>query len=130
MEALKIKNYLVIAFIILTLTSCIKGEDKMEIIAYGTSEFDEFVKNAPISLDEAYELSNVFYKKNEGEEKKHTFSLYFIINSYYVFSPYVNLKIPNTNITGIWVNSKTGETKYVESKTEFRRQSMNGWIKK
>ncbi|MCP4971860.1 MAG: hypothetical protein GY932_14845 [Arcobacter sp.] len=101
----------------------------MEMIAYGTEEFDEFIKDAPVSLEKAYNLSNSFYKKNEGKGKEHNFPLYFIINDYYVFSPYVNLKVPNTKITGIWVNSKTEETKYIENNTEFRRQSMQGWIK-
>ena len=47
----------------LTLTSCSQGDDKMKIIPFGTQEFEEFVKNALISLDEAWELQLNFYKR-------------------------------------------------------------------
>ena len=128
MEALTmIKKIIIMSLLFLTIGCNDIKEKKMNVIYHGTKEFDSFVKQVPISLNKAYELSNEFYKNNKGESKEHFFSLYFIVNDYYVFSPYVNLKIPNTNITGIWVDSKTGEVKYIENDTEFRRKSQFGW---
>ncbi len=46
---------------------------KMKIIAYGTSEFEEFVKNAPISLDEAWNLQLNYMKKHTLDDFSYNF---------------------------------------------------------
>ncbi len=65
MESIKLKSYLAIILIVLLLSSCTKGEDKMKIIAYGTPEFEEFVKKAPINLEKAWDLQLKYYEENE-----------------------------------------------------------------
>ncbi len=112
---------------ILTLTSCSNGEEKMDIIAYGTSEFDEFVKNAPISLDEAWELQLKYYE--EQNQKVIGSPLFFIIDGKYIFTPYYNAKILEVKIEGVAVDSKTGETNYINKKIKLEPTSQFGWRK-
>ena len=127
MEALRFKNYILIILMILTLISCTKGDDKMEIIAYGTPEFEEFIKNAPISLNEAWDLQLKYYKDKNQEEVGAP--IFFIINNHYVFSPYRNSKIPEVRLEGVWVNSNTGETKYIDNDKKLKPKSQFGWSK-
>lgn len=128
METKLIKKSLLIIILAMT-TACsdIKGKN-MNVIYYGTDEFKKYAKDAIIKPKEAYKLSNIFYKNNNGENKNHSFPIYFIINDFYIFSPDVNLKNPKSTISGIWVNSQTGKTKYVKDDIELRRKSMNGWV--
>ena len=110
---------------ILTLTSCSNGEDKkMEIIAYGTPEFDEFVKNAPISLDEAWGLQLKYYE--EQNQKVIGSPLFFIIDNKYIFTPYYNAKTLEVKIEGIAIDSKTGETNYINKKIKLEPTSQFG----
>lgn len=115
METLKIKQYLVIIFMILTLISCSNGEEKMEIIAYGTPEFEEFVKNAPISLDEAWEIQLNYMKKNINDDFSYNFYktnvlLFCIVDENYVFTTkHMNNKMKEGYfLSGVWVDMKTG----------------------
>jgi len=126
-ETLKIKNYIIILLIVLTLVSYTQAEEKMKIIPYGTTEFKEFVKNAPISLDEAWNLQLKYYE--DKKEDKVGSPLFFIIDEYYVFSPYRNNKIPEVRLEGIWVDSKTGETKYIQNNIKLKPKSQFGWSK-
>lgn len=135
MEALKIKNYIILLLIVLTLTSCIKGEDKMEIIGYGTPEFEEFVKKAPISLDKSWNIQIEFYKNNpknmEYDLYKQSSSLYFIIDKYYVYTlrPLMKTKPKGKLLSGIWVNSLSGEVKYNNNDTIIEAESFLGYSK-
>ncbi len=135
MEALKIKNYIILLLIVLTLTSCTKGEDKMEIIGYGTPEFEEFVKKAPISLDKSWNIQIEFYKNNpknmEYDLYKQSSSLYFIIDKYYVYTlrPLMKTKPKGKLLSGIWVNSLSGEVKYNNNDTIIEAESFLGYSK-
>jgi len=135
LEALKIKNYIILLLIVLTLTSCIKGEDKMEIIGYGTPEFEEFVKKAPISLDKSWNIQIEFYKNNpknmEYDLYKQSSSLYFIIDKYYVYTlrPLMKTKPKGKLLSGIWVNSLSGEVKYNNNDTIIEAESFLGYSK-
>ncbi len=100
---------------------------KMEIIAYGTSEFDEFVKNAPISLDEAWELQLKYYE--EQNQKVIGSPLFFIIDDKYIFTPYYNAKTLEVKIEGVSINSKTGKTNYIDKKIKLEPTSQFGWVK-
>ncbi|WP_428740047.1 hypothetical protein [Sulfurimonas sp.] len=135
METLKIKHYLTIIFMILTLTSCSNGEEKMDIIAYGTPEFEEFVKNAPISLDEAWEIQLDFYKNNPKKMEyslyKQNSVMYFIVDNYYVYTlrPLMKTKPKGELINGIWVNSVSGEVKYNNNNITIEAESFIGYSK-
>lgn len=72
----------------------------MKIIAYGTAEFTEFVKKAPVSLDKAWDIQLDFYKSNPKEMEYSLYTqsaaLYFIFDKYYVYTlvPLVKTKPP------------------------------------
>ena len=140
MEALRFKNYILIILMILTLTSCTKGDDKMEIIAYGTSEFDEFIKNAPISLNKAWDLQLDFFKQNFTNDVKgamnynsykKTSVMYFIVDKYYVYTlrPLMKTKPKGKLLSGIWVNSISGEVEYNNNNTIIEAKSFFGYSK-
>ncbi len=120
---------------ILTLTSCSNGEEKMDIIAYGTPEFEEFVKNAPISLDEAWEIQLDFYKNNPKKMEyslyKQNSVMYFIVDNYYVYTlrPLMKTKPKGELINGIWVNSVSGEVKYNNNNITIEAESFIGYSK-
>ena len=130
MEALRLKNYILIILMILTLISCTKGDDKMEIIAYGTPEFEEFIKNAPISPMKAKKIRLDFSSKNtKFEDYNKKSSLFFIVNNHYVFTlTYISkMKLKGELLTGIWVNSISG-VKYITDKTIIEAPTFRGWI--
>jgi len=124
---LKLKTYLSIVLLLLTLTSCSKGGEEMEIIAYGTPEFEEFVKTAPIGLDKAWELQIEYYL-HHGQEPIGS-PLFFVIDKKYIFTPYFNAKIPEVKIKGVAIDSKTGEVKYIDEKIKLKPISQFGWRK-
>ena len=135
MEALKFKNYIILLLIILTLTSCVKGEERMNVIAYGTPEFEEFVKNAPISLEKSWDIQIEFYKNNpKGMEYnlyKTSSSLYYIVNKYYVYTlkPLMKTKPKGKLLSGIWVNSMSGDVRYNNNDTIIEAESFFGYSK-
>jgi len=134
LETLRIKQYLVIIFMILTLTSCSNGEDKMEIIAYGTSEFDEFVKKSPISLDEAWEIQLNYMKKNINDDFSYNFYktnvlLFCIVDENYVFTTkHMNDKMKEGYfLSGVWVDMKTGNV--FEKNVDKKIKPNSAWRK-
>ena len=86
----------------------------MNVIAYGTPEFEEFVKNAPISLEKSWDIQLNFMKKSTDDFSynfyKSNVLLFFIANENYVFTTkHINNKLNEGYfLSGIWVNSKTG----------------------
>ena len=134
MEALKLQHYLVIILILLTFASC-NQEDKTEIITYNTSEFKEYVKNTPISLDEAWKIQLNFYKNNPKKMPynlyKQNSAMYFIVDKYYVYTlkPLIKTKPKGKLLSGIWVNSITGEVRYINNDTIVQAESFSGWAK-
>lgn len=135
METLKIKQYLVIIFMILTLASCSNGEDKkMEIITYGTPEFEEFVKNASISLDEAWEIQLNYMKKNINDDFSYNFYktnvlLFCIVDENYVFTTkHMNNKMKEGYfLSGVWVDMKTGNV--FEKNIDKKIKPNSAWRK-
>lgn len=110
------KKCLVIILTVLMLASCNNREDKMKIITYGTVEFEQFAANAPISLDEAWELQLKYARKTYTDDftyklHKGNVLLFFIVDEYYVFTTkHINNKfIEGYYLSGIWVNSKNGD---------------------
>ncbi|MBN2486493.1 MAG: hypothetical protein JXB34_11020 [Bacteroidales bacterium] len=99
--------------------------EHMEIIHYGTEAFNSFENLSPIKKEEARKLCIDFCNKNDI--KGGNSPLFFIIDSFYVFSPYNNPKIPEVSLTGIWVNAKTGEVKYIKNHQKIRPESQFGW---
>ncbi|MGB5919912.1 hypothetical protein [Arcobacter sp.] len=135
MGTITLKNYLTIILLILTLTSCSKCEEKMEIIAYGTPEFEEFIKNAPIGLKESWKIQLDFYKRNPKKMEYNIYKqnsiLYFIVNKYYVYTlkPLMKTKPKGELLNGIWVNSISGEVKYNNNNTIIEAKSFLGYSK-
>lgn len=127
MEASRIKKYLVILLIIIGLISCNNKGSKMEIIAYGTLEFKEFVRTAPISLDKAWDKQLKYYAKQGKKEVGSP--LFFIVDKKYLFSPYYNPKIPEVRLEGVAVDSQTGEVSYIKENKKLRPKSQFGWYK-
>lgn len=134
MEALKFKNYIIIILLISTLVSCTKGEEKMKIIPYGTTEFEKFVKNVPVSLDKAWKIQLDFIKKNTTDEFAYKIyegnvRLFFIVDDYYVFSiGHLNNKmLEGYFLSGTWVNTKTGEVFEKDIRQKIKPQK--GWAK-
>lgn len=78
-------------------------------------------------MDKAWELQIKYYIDNSEEETGAP--LFFIIDNYYVFSPYRNAKIPEVRLEGICVNSNTGERKYIDNDKKLKPKSQFGWTK-
>jgi len=127
LETSKLKSYLTSVLIILTLISCTKGDSKMEVIEYNTPEFKEYIKNAPISLDKAWELQ-LKYLSDTNKEIVGS-PLFFIINDKYLFTPYYNPKIPEVRIEGIVIDSITGDASYISETIKLKPKSQFGWKK-
>lgn len=103
----------------------------MEIIPFGTKEFEEFVKNAQISPKEAKEIEYKFISSNnEYKNYKNMTSLFFIFKNNYIFTlTYPSKqKLKGTLLTGIWVNATSGEVKYNINNTQVEAKTFRGWI--
>jgi len=110
--------------IFMNIFSCKSKIDEMEIIAYDTNEFEQFEKNATIKKEKAWELQlNYFQEKN----KEISGTLFFIVDNNYLFSTSYNPKIPEASLTGLYVNSETGETFFLENSTKMQTASQFGW---
>ncbi|MCP4971782.1 MAG: hypothetical protein GY932_14455 [Arcobacter sp.] len=98
---------------------------KMNIIHYDTKEFKNYMEIKPrISLNEAWILHQKYYKRPLNEM---VYSMYFLINNYYVFSSYAEDKLMEASIEGLWIHSQTGEIKYVKDKTMISPKNQGGW---
>ncbi len=133
MEPLILKKCLVILFIAITLTSHAQDTEKMKLIAYGTPGFEEFVKNAPISLEESWRIQIKFYKENPKGMDYHVWVknsvMYFVSDKYYVytFRPLSKMKPKGSLLGGIWVDSISGEAKYDPNDTVIEAESFVGY---
>ena len=100
---------------ILSLVGCKTEEEKYfkehKVIFYQTKEFDEFELKSKIKIKEAFDIQTKFANDNKTRPE---ICLYFIIDGFYVFSSFTNLKTPVASTRGIWVDSKTGKSKYVK----------------
>jgi len=94
------------------------------VLFYKTNAFDSFLTNAKIKPKEALNLV-VEYSKNNNITKPHLF--YFVIDKHYVFSYYINKKIPEVCVGGLWVDSETGRIKKVEDKTCLKAYDEYDW---
>ena len=107
--------YMSIFTSVLSLIGCKTDEEKYlkehNVIFYQTKEFKLFEENSKIKLKDAFELQTKFANSNKTKPEV---CLYFILDDNYVFSSFTNLKIPVASTRGIWVNSKTGEAKYMK----------------
>ena len=99
----------------------------MKTIAYGTSEFDEFIDKAPITLDRAWELQLDYYRSSGSNPVGAP--LFFIVDEAYLFTPYYNPKIPEVQLKGVAINSQTGTVAWVDKKCKLKPVSQFGWQK-
>jgi hypothetical protein len=83
-----------------------------KIIRYGTTEFENFEKNAKIKKEEAWEMQKEITGKNQVLV---TQWLFFVIDKNYIFTTIVSSKKRQTELTGISINSETGEIKHEKS---------------
>ncbi|MDY3353204.1 hypothetical protein PG661_04085 [Riemerella anatipestifer] len=95
-----------------------------KIILYNTDEFKKFESNSVIKLEEAWDIQKkVAIKRNKNPKNW----LFFVIDDNYVFTSIFQPKIPEASIGGIWINSKTGEVKEVNSDICLRyKDAYNG----
>jgi hypothetical protein len=98
---------------IFSLFGCKSKEDKFlqenNIYFYGTPEFENYEKNAPVKLTEAWEIQKKYANlKNQIAENW----LFFIVNDNYIFCSALNPIQSRAFLKGIWVNSKTGGVRY------------------
>ncbi len=105
----------------------------MDIILYGTEEFNQFVNNsANVSPQEAWEKQLNFYKNNPShwsiDYYRSSSRLFFIADGHYVYTlSHINQKIiEGMLLEGIWINAMTGEAKYVNNSTFLKAKSNSG----
>ncbi|MHC5352817.1 hypothetical protein ACYSNX_01260 [Myroides sp. LJL115] len=111
---------------IISIVSCQTPQSKFlqenDIIYYGTKEFEEFEKNAPIKLHHAWEIQKKFaLERNELPENW----LFFVINNYYVFNSSIEPKQREVFLKGIWVNAENAEI--LESDSLLLLEYKNGY---
>ncbi|MCP4970057.1 MAG: hypothetical protein GY932_05610 [Arcobacter sp.] len=100
-------------------------ETNMEVILYGTKEFDEFINKKPnISLERAWEIHQKYLNKNLNEDIN---DINFIIDDYYVFSNFIEYKLMEASVEGIWIHSQTGEIKKVSNSKKISLYEQGGW---
>ena len=126
-----INKYIIFILIIIIFTSCMNGDKTMNIIAHGTSAFDNYIKNVKVSPIEAFELKEKFCIKNKICENKKYSSLFFIVQDNYVFTnrPLSKMEPKGKLLKGIWVNTNTGESSFTEDETFVNAKSLIGWTK-
>ncbi len=95
--------------------------EKHQVFFYKTKEFNDFENNTIIKLEEAFKIQTKFAKQNKEEHKRY---MYFTIDGFYVFSLFRYNKTPVASTGGIWVDSKTGQVKYVKEEVLLKAYSF------
>ena len=100
----------------LNLLGCKFGDykhiDKNQILFCKTNEFENFVSKANIKPEEARNIVYDFAKNHNYDIVPKL--LYFVIQEHYVFTSYIQPKVPEVGVVGIWVNANTEEAKEVD----------------
>ncbi|TAJ15227.1 hypothetical protein DMA11_02140 [Marinilabiliaceae bacterium JC017] len=122
------KKYIIVCLLV-ALSACnnkkpAKTPGFKKILYYGTKEFEAHEKNAKISKEQAWELQIEYYKANNSQR---SFSLFFIVDSNYIFPQHVKLKLNEAYLTGVWIHTETGEVRFVENNTLVNANSF-GWF--
>ncbi|MGX5687144.1 hypothetical protein ACWKWW_21555 [Chryseobacterium cucumeris] len=108
--------YIVSICSLFSLLGCKSKEQKFldnhKVILYETKEAEDFINTANIKPDEAKQIQAAFAIKNNKKPESYSF---FIIDNNYVFTSYFHPKVPEASTSGIWVDSKTGIAKYIET---------------
>ena len=86
--------------------------DNHKIIHYSTKDVGDCIKNAEIKPEEAKQIQADFTIRNNKQSESYHF---FILDNNYVFTSYFHPKVPESATNGIWVDSKTGIAKYMET---------------
>lgn len=129
---MKKKIFMSLFSLIISFIGCKSNEEKFlqenKVYYYDTKDFEEFEENAPIKLNRAWQIQKEYSKKN-GQTPENW--LFFVVNDNYVFSSALNPKAAFVFLGGIWVNSKTGEAKKVNSEVTLKYKNVyNGDGKK
>lgn len=97
--------------LLLFFSSCkTKEQNKKEqnqVLFCKTNEFEKFISKANIKPEEARNIVYDFAKNHGYNIVPKLF--YFIIQEHYVFTSYIQPKVPEVGVIGIWVNANTGE---------------------
>ncbi|MCP1299506.1 hypothetical protein NK356_10030 [Chryseobacterium sp. S0630] len=108
--------YIVSICSLFSLLGCKSKEQKFldnhKVILYETKEAGDFINTANIKPDEAKQIQAAFAIKNN--KKPESYNL-FIIDNNYVFTSYFHPKVPEASTSGIWIDAKTGNAKYMET---------------
>lgn len=86
--------------------------EKHEVMLYNSVQYNNFIKNVKISINDALKIANNYSKNNNIENMD---KMFFVIDKYYVFTCYFHAKIPDASTKGIWVDVNTGEVEYHNS---------------
>ena len=95
---------------ILSFFGCVKKTEKL-IYMYNSEEYHQKITNFNISIDEAAQLASKFLIK-EKNINKGELVLNIVYGDYYIFSTtsyFYNPKTTRYNLSGVWVNGKTGD---------------------
>lgn len=102
-----------------------KLEQNMDIIFFGTEDFNVFEQNAVISRSKAWKLQKQFLIENKMDTIGRT--LYFIVDKNYIFSDYAKLKLNQASLRGISVHSETGNVKLSTNNIMITDLKSTGW---
>ena len=96
--------------------------EKPIIIEYGTEEFNDFVKSANITPQQAYEEIIIAIEKNpEGIYAK---LLYVCVNNEYHFTTHAN-KVNYITLSGFYVDATTGNVRFVQQNERYKLKNIN-----
>lgn len=94
--------------------------DGHEILKYGTKDFEEFEKNATIKKEKAWEI---YYERQRISQVHVMQWLFFVIDKDYVFSGAVDPKTRKVELSGLRINSETGEVKLQNSEIMIKYEN-------
>lgn len=137
MEA-RIKQILFLLVTLVIFTSCDSKSDlknePIQIIAYGTDEFKDFMDSNPkIDLEKSWDLQLEYYKNNPRSLDYKSYiasvTLFFIVDDNYVYTLNHMMKkvVKGKLLEGVWVNANTGEVKYREETKIIEAVNYAGW---
>jgi hypothetical protein len=99
---------------------CSQNKIKNDIYLYGTKEFENKVEKLNVSLEQAVMLASDYYFNNQCPDAvvfDYSFVLHIMYGDNYIFTTVLhNPKRFDYNMTGIWVDGMTGETRYIKTK--------------
>jgi len=92
------------------------------IIEYGTKQFEDFVKTAKISPQEAYNI--VMSAIEKIPDGTYATLLYICVNNEYHFTSLAN-KVNYIKLSGFYVNATTGKYRFIQKNERYKLRHIN-----